>query len=106
MESNYQGVSNSTLKKVTQRAGGFFVANAFLIVLFALAYWLISKQTKGAFNKKLEQKLSFSEALYFSTATHTTLGYGDILPTNAASRATASIQALLMFSLTTAFIVA
>ena len=62
-----------------------------VVFLFAGAY--LSNETD--FYQQFENKaITFEDALYFSTITVTTVGYGDILPLGV-NRVLASIEALL-----------
>jgi hypothetical protein len=98
-------MSNSSKPQIDiNKRSMFIIINMLTILLFAIVYFLISKYTKKAFNTKLEKKLTFAEALYFSAITHTTLGYGDILPTNGYSRTFAALQSMTMFVSTASFV--
>lgn len=79
----------------------FAKMNISIIFIFAILYKFIDELTKDAFNSK--GKMSMSESLYFATITHTTLGYGDVLPTNTYSRTLAVMQSFGMFALTASF---
>jgi hypothetical protein len=60
-----------------------------------------------ALREHLEPVTSFGSAVYFAGVTLLTIGYGDILPTDAASRAVAiaaGVTGVGLFSLTTAFL--
>ena len=46
-----------------------------------------------------EPVVAWSEALYFTTVSLTTLGYGDITPTTSLGRIVASVQSVVGFSL-------
>ncbi|MBI4053239.1 MAG: two pore domain potassium channel family protein [Candidatus Diapherotrites archaeon] len=59
--------------------------------IFIILVWL----TIGTFAYHYLEGWSFVESLYFSTATVTTIGYGDIHPTNDASRLFTVVYALL-----------
>ena len=72
-----------------------FVAHALEIVLYGLGYWLLinhvgSGQLTGT---AAEPQVTLSECLYFSGATYTSLGLGDLAPTGAL-RMLAAAQAL------------
>ena len=58
---------------------GAFVAHAAEIVLYAAALFLMSG-VFGLGTLGVQEKLSFTVALYFSAETFTSLGYGDVVP--------------------------
>jgi hypothetical protein len=60
---------------------------------WALAYALLDLLAPSSFTTPLDSP--FDEALYFSFVTLTTLGYGDIAPVAALSRALATTEALV-----------
>ena len=68
------GKSRVQLEERLQDA--FFKVGAVTFVVSFFAIWLF-----------LEPQLSFLDALYFTMATFTTIGYGDIVPTTIVSRA-------------------
>lgn len=47
----------------------------------------------NSFNKEL----TFSDAIYFSFITHTTVGYGDIVPVSDVARSLVILHSFLMF---------
>ncbi len=68
------------------------------IVLWAMAYWLMASKT---------QFDDFETAVYFSSVTYTTLGYGDIVPMGS-WRVLCGIQAMngiLLFGWSTALLI-
>lgn len=72
----------------------FLESNIKLILLFAVIYKLLPK---NSFNKEL----GTFDCLYFSTVTHTTLGYGDIYPVTNMAKLLCSIQSFFIYFLVT-----
>jgi len=70
----------------------FIFTNVSILFAFAILYTLLPKKT---FN--VEKQLGFIEALYFSTTTHTTLGFGDIYPVTTYGRVCIMLHTLLIF---------
>ena len=79
----------------------FFVLLMFVGIVIDIWIWAVFYNASGAL-------ADFEEALYFSTVTFTTLGYGDVLPSEE-WRLLASFEAangLMIFGWATAFVVA
>lgn len=78
----------------------FLTFYSLIVVVFAAVYKLIDDHAAGAHFRILgdDRAISFSEALYFSIVTLSTVGYGDVLPVSDAVRVVASIQ--VVFGLT------
>ena len=72
----------------------FLKKNLFLILIFAMLY---TSLPEGSFNKPL----NLFDAVYFSTITHTTLGYGDFYPESKAAKFLCGVQSFSMFFLIT-----
>jgi voltage-gated potassium channel len=64
------------------------------VILFASAYRLISVYTFGPhfYMGGTPHVLSFSESIYFSIGTISTVGYGDIIPYSSPARVLASLE--------------
>jgi len=75
----------------------FIKINFYIILLFAFIYAYLPS---NSFNK---DKLDFTEALYLSVTTHTTLGLADIYPVSPMARLVISIHALIIFYLLSDF---
>ncbi|WP_429301589.1 potassium channel family protein [Paraburkholderia sp. GAS199] len=76
---------------------GAFCALYAVIFLFILSYYSFCWWMLGSYGSKqcgVESFCDIKEAFYFSVATSTTLGYGDLAPTTDASRVFTCIQAL------------
>lgn len=71
----------------------FVATNVFILITFAFIYSSLPSKT---FN--VERQLSFIDALYFATSTHTTLGFGDIYPVTTSGRVFTMAHAFLIFS--------
>jgi hypothetical protein len=72
-----------------------------LIILFASAYHIISQYTGNShfYVGGAPRALSFSESIYFSIISISTVGYGDIVPHSSAARLLASIEVVCGFML-------
>lgn len=70
----------------------FIATNIFILITFAIIY--VSLPSKS-FN--VDRQLTFMDALYFATTTHTTLGFGDIHPVSTSGRLFTMAHGLLIF---------
>lgn len=72
----------------------FLTFYSLLVVIFASIYKLIDDNAGGSHFRILgdDRAIGFSEALYFSIVTLSTLGYGDVLPVSNIVRVVASLQ--------------
>jgi voltage-gated potassium channel len=72
-----------------------------LVILFASAYRIISQYTYEThfYVGNTARGLSFSEAIYFSIVTISTVGYGDIIPHSSLARVLASLEVICGFLL-------
>lgn len=78
-------------------AFAFLTLYSLLVIIFACIYRLLDSamgEPMLAF-AGLRRTMSFSEALYFSVVTLSTIGYGDVVPVGPAARTVASIQTVL-----------
>jgi hypothetical protein len=60
------------------------------ILLFAATYYLLGKNTSGAFSQPLDR----TDALYFTITVFATVGFGDITPVAEAARVVTMVQML------------
>ena len=75
-------------------AFAFLTLYSLLVIIFACIYRLLDWSMGDpmlAF-AGVRRAMSFSEALYFSVVTLSTIGYGDVVPVGPAARTVASIQ--------------
>ncbi|WP_251475867.1 ion channel [Stenotrophomonas lactitubi] len=70
-----------------------FVVTSILLILIFSAYY--AKLHWVAFSKDDRVVTNLSEALYFSTATFTTLGFGDVVPVTAQGRWMVVVESML-----------
>jgi voltage-gated potassium channel len=84
----------SRVSRLVIPAFAFVTFYSLIVILFASAYRLISAYTLGRhFNVGGTLRgLSFSESIYFSIGTISTVGYGDIIPTSNLARVLASLE--------------
>ena len=75
-------------------AFAFLTFYSLFVVVFASVYCLIGRYgIDSHFQVALEARpLSFSEALHFSVATLSTVGYGDIVPLSSIARVIAAVE--------------
>jgi len=72
-----------------------FVIKMFLSILtFALLYFIGGKFSTRYLNET--QKINFFDALYFSIVTQSTVGYGDLVPTNMLTKSITMVQLLTL----------
>lgn len=71
------------------------VANAAILLLFAGIYWMLGMDqhfgTSGA---------GASDALYFATVAHTSVGFGDIVPKTRTAKTLVSLHVLAVWAVT------
>jgi len=60
---------------------GLLLLHSFEIVLFGLSYWLLS-QASGYGTLVTATQLSLADCVYFSATVYSTLGFGDLVPTD------------------------
>lgn len=77
----------------TDKVLGALCGYLLLGTLFALIYSAMEQSSPGCF--KVEGSSEFSDFIYFSIVTLSTLGYGDIVPVSAQARALVSLEVLL-----------
>jgi len=70
----------------------FIINHLIAIIIFTGLYYNISMFDSSSFN----HKLSIFDALYYSTTTQSTIGYGDITPLSVPAKTVALLQ---MFSI-------
>src|SRR6476469_6038583 len=82
-------------------AFAFLTFCSLLIILFASAYHILSQYTgkHHFYVGGSPQVLSFSESIYFSIVSISTVGYGDIVPHSSVARLLASIEVVCGFML-------
>jgi len=82
-------------------AFAFLTFYSFLVILFASAYRILSQFTSGAhfYVGGAPRPLSFSESIYFSIVSISTVGYGDIVPYSNLARLLASLEVICGFML-------
>ena len=75
-------------------AFAFVTFYSLIVILFASAYRLISVYTSQSHFRVGDalSGLSFSEAIYFSIGTISTVGYGDIIPYSNLARVLSSVE--------------
>jgi len=77
--------------KIYNRSLSFIINHLIAIFIFTIAYYYISMYDSNAFT----HNLSIFDALYYSTTTQSTIGYGDISPRSIQAKTIAILQ---MFS--------
>jgi voltage-gated potassium channel len=82
-------------------AFAFLTFYSLLIILFASAYRILSAYTGEShfYMGDSPHALSFSESIYFSIVSITTVGYGDIVPHSSLARLLASFEVICGFML-------
>lgn len=71
------------------------ILNLFLIAFFAVIYYELGQYYPDSFAMENPEQMDFWTALYFSTITQSTVGYGDITPKSNIARLTVMLQALV-----------
>jgi len=77
----------------TDKVLGALCGYLLLGILFALVFAAMEQSNPGCF--KIQGNSEFSDFIYFSIVTLSTLGYGDIVPVSAQARALVSLEVLL-----------
>ena len=77
----------------TDKVLGALCGYLLLGILFALIFAEMEQNNSGCF--RMEGSSEFSDFIYFSIVTLSTLGYGDIVPVSAQARALVSLEVLL-----------
>ncbi len=89
------------IQRLVIPAFAFLTFYSLLIILFASAYNIISHYTGNVhfYVGGAPRALSFSESIYFSIISISTVGYGDIVPHSSTARLLASIEVVCGFML-------
>jgi voltage-gated potassium channel len=84
----------SRVSRLVIPAFAFITFYSIIVILFASAYRLISVYTPEPhfYVGGAPRALSFSESIYFSIGTISTVGYGDIIPYSSLARVLASLE--------------
>jgi voltage-gated potassium channel len=82
-------------------AFAFLTFYSLLVILFACVYQILSQYTSEPhfYVGGAPHVLSFSEAIYFSIVSISTVGYGDIVPHSSLARLLASLEVICGFML-------
>ena len=80
------------MRELANRLISTFFAYLGIMLLFAGVYRLVSYHSPKVFDRPIESTV---DAIYFSTITITTLGYGDIRPTEPLTKVITAIEALI-----------
>jgi len=82
-------------------AFAFLTFYSLIVILFASAYRILSQYAGDAhfYVGDAPRTLSFSESIYFSIVSITTVGYGDIVPHSSIARLLASLEVICGFML-------
>jgi voltage-gated potassium channel len=82
-------------------AFAFLTFYSLLVILFASAYQILSQHTSEPhfYVGGAPHALSFSESIYFSIVSMSTVGYGDIVPHSSLARLLASLEVICGFML-------
>lgn len=75
-------INPALLIKSPKRLITFLIHHLFFIILFSIVYYIVSHYNIYAFSIRL----SPLDAVFFSTATQTTVGYGSIVPISNTAR--------------------
>jgi voltage-gated potassium channel len=89
------------IQRLVIPAFAFLTFYSLLIILFASAYHIISQYTGNThfYVGGAPRALSFSESIYFSIISISTVGYGDIVPHSSVARLLASVEVVCGFML-------
>jgi Ion channel len=91
------------VRYIVKRIVSVFLIYVSVDILFGLFYRFVDVTVPGSFKPPM---LSIVDGLYFSTATLTTLGFGDIVPITSLARSLVAIEALLGILLLGVFLAA
>ncbi len=91
----------SRIARLAIPAFAFLTFYSLIVILFASAYRILSEYSGDAhfYVGDAPRSLSFSEAIYFSIVSITTVGYGDIVPHSSLARVLASAEVVCGFML-------
>jgi voltage-gated potassium channel len=78
-------------------AFAFFTLYSFIVIVFAMIFRIMDRLASEPifFVEGVRSAISFSDGLYFSLITMSTVGYGDITPAGEAVRVVAAIEVML-----------
>jgi hypothetical protein len=86
------------IAKIFKKFKDKLLYNIISTLIFSFIYWIISKLDKSAFSQVLE----YPDALYYSSTTNFTLGFGDVLPVSPLARSITCIHSILFYVITIA----
>ena len=85
----------ATGHRISERIFGAIVLYLLIGLMFAVTYAFVAQIAPAAFEEHTRMVSAFSEWVYFSFVTLTTVGFGDITPLTRAARALTILEALI-----------
>ena len=90
-------INATTFFKIIKKQNKLLFSHIITIILFSIIYYYIAP-IKGSKNDQ-ENFKNMEDSIYYTTLTHFTVGFGDILPESKIMRRITVIQVLIAFIL-------
>jgi hypothetical protein len=84
---------------ISNKKLSFLLINFVSIIIFTFIYWYLGTKEHFKFvTESNDSNLDFIDALYYSTTSHCTLGFGDIAPKSKLTRLLTIVQVFITMS--------
>ena len=90
-------INSTTFFKIIKKQNKLLFSHIITIILFSIIYYYIAP-IKGS-KKDQENFQNMEDSIYYTTLTHFTVGFGDILPESKIMRRLTVVQVLIAFIL-------